>query len=145
MPPTTREQPFKVAILRNYSTNAAWGKDMVNSWYNIIHRFEPDAEVSVYHPIDGGELPVAAEHDLIILTGGTYNLLLDAIDPWVSKTLDFVKATVEKHPEVRILGICWGHQVVALALGGQLGKVKEEKCVSLSELEWLPAKTVPDN
>jgi GMP synthase-like glutamine amidotransferase len=38
--------------------------------------------------------------------------------PWIQPLLDFVARVTKDHAKIRILGICFGHQIVARALGG---------------------------
>lgn len=40
--------------------------------------------------------------------------------PWTNELVNFVKHVAEAHPLVRIIGICYGHQIVARALGGKV-------------------------
>jgi GMP synthase-like glutamine amidotransferase len=40
--------------------------------------------------------------------------------PWTNELVVFVKHVAEEHPLVRIIGICYGHQIVARALGGKV-------------------------
>lgn len=47
--------------------------------------------------------------------------------PWTNELVNFVKHVSDDHPLVRIIGICYGHQIVARALGGK---------VELSEKGW---------
>lgn len=38
--------------------------------------------------------------------------------PWIPPLLEFVARVTNDYPKTRILGICFGHQIVARALGG---------------------------
>lgn len=38
--------------------------------------------------------------------------------PWIRPLLEFVARVTNDYPKIRILGICFGHQIVARALGG---------------------------
>jgi hypothetical protein len=117
----SRQPSLRVAILRNYDTPAQWGKDMVESWRTSIQAIRPDSEIEVFHPITDGVFPNANEFDLIILTGGVFNLILPDLDPWVAKTLDFVRDTASLPSGPKIAGICWGHQAICRAMGGKIG------------------------
>ncbi len=64
-----------------------------------------------------GELPAPGSHPAYILTGspaGVYDPL-----PWIPPLLDFLRAT---RGQAKIVGICFGHQAMAQAWGGQVEK-----------------------
>ncbi|RTE84009.1 hypothetical protein BHE90_001396 [Fusarium euwallaceae] len=112
--------PPRVAILRNYDTSASWGNAMIDSWKAILKATIPDAEVEVYHPTTGGILLDATKFNVIILTGGVFNLTLPKVDPWVEQTLSFIRDTAKNCPSTKMVGVCWGHQVITRAMGGQI-------------------------
>lgn len=39
---------------------------------------------------------------------------------WIHKLCDYVKRVYEEFPSKKIIGICFGHQIVAQALGGKV-------------------------
>jgi len=67
--------------------------------------------------VQSGELPKAPnEHDAFLITGspaGVYDPL-----PWIASLQQFIRDA----KEVRMVGICFGHQVMAEALGGHVEK-----------------------
>jgi GMP synthase-like glutamine amidotransferase len=40
--------------------------------------------------------------------------------PWSARLAELVARVYHHHPAVRILGVCFGHQLVCRALGGQV-------------------------
>jgi len=40
--------------------------------------------------------------------------------PWIQTLTQYVRDLASSHPRVKIVGICFGHQIVAQALGGQV-------------------------
>jgi glucosinolate gamma-glutamyl hydrolase len=110
----------RVAIVRNYALNASHGPQMHASLAELVYHVHPDATVKHYAPIDGGDVPDSAHFDLAILTGGTWDITKpeDEFDLWVAKEVAWIRRTVRDHPKTKLLGICWGHQVITRALGG---------------------------
>ncbi|TPX30625.1 hypothetical protein SmJEL517_g05854 [Synchytrium microbalum] len=71
-----------------------------------------------------GELPAdASQFDAFIMTGSKYS----AYDPdeWIKKLIGFVAATVQDLPTTKWLGVCFGQQILAQALGGKVEKNPE--------------------
>ncbi|KAL0064544.1 hypothetical protein AAF712_008489 [Marasmius tenuissimus] len=60
------------------------------------------------------------EYDAIMLTGSAANAY-DKI-PWTTKLISYIARvsdpSTSPHPQLRVVGICFGHQIVALAVGG---------------------------
>ncbi|CAG8668832.1 12833_t:CDS:2 [Dentiscutata erythropus] len=55
------------------------------------------------------------------------DLLQNAINtyddiPWINRLTDFTKLIIDKHQHIKLIGICFGHQIVARAAGGQVIK-----------------------
>ncbi len=68
------------------------------------------------HDVQAGELPDPGDHDAVLITGspaGVYEPL-----PWIPGLLDFIRAAKGS----RMVGICFGHQAMAEALGGRVEK-----------------------
>lgn len=66
------------------------------------------------HVPSGQPLPIAGAHSHVILTGSEASILNRA--SWVEEEIFWVQEAIKK--EVRILGSCWGHQLLAFAQGG---------------------------
>lgn len=66
-----------------------------------------------------GEFPSSIDaYDLYLITGspcGVYEGL-----PWISKLEDFIRATFQS--QAKIIGLCFGHQIMAQAMGGTVEK-----------------------
>ena len=66
--------------------------------------------------VEAGELPDAGAHEAYLLTGspaGVYEPLA-----WIPKLVEFIRSARDS----RMVGICFGHQVMAEALGGHVEK-----------------------
>jgi GMP synthase-like glutamine amidotransferase len=77
----------------------------------------PDFE-TVRYEAQTGELPDRPDaHDAYLITGspgGVYEPL-----PWIAPLRDFLRAT---SPRTKLVGICFGHQLMAEAFGGRVEK-----------------------
>jgi GMP synthase (glutamine-hydrolysing) len=79
---------------------------------------EEGCVVDIRRPYAGGlPLPLdLADHEGLIVLGGSMAATDDEAHPWLPATKELVRAAVaERKPA---LGICLGHQVAAVALGG---------------------------
>jgi GMP synthase-like glutamine amidotransferase len=66
--------------------------------------------------IAAGDLPGPAAHDAYLITGspaGVYDPL-----PWIEPLQEFIRSASDR----KMVGICFGHQVMAEALGGHVEK-----------------------
>ncbi len=98
---------------------AADGVDYHDMCADLVRRHQPDldvtVEVAVYDAVNG-ELPgQPGECDGWIITGSRHDAYRD--DPWLVALRDFIVQLYEAR--ARTVGICFGHQAVAHALGGR--------------------------
>lgn len=110
----------RVAVIRNYTTTEQWGKDMITSIHKLVLDSSSNALIEDFCVIEGGPLPDATQFDVVILTGGVYDLTIEDVEPWVADTISWIQKTVALSDAPKLLGLCWGHQVIARALGGHV-------------------------
>ncbi|CAG8527917.1 4493_t:CDS:2 [Diversispora eburnea] len=60
------------------------------------------------------------ELDGLIISGSVFSAYEDI--PWINRLVNFTKFIIEEHIKVKLIGVCFGHQIVARAMGGQVVK-----------------------
>ena len=78
-------------------------------------RREIDADL-VEFDATAGDLPDHAEFDGVVVTGSRSSVYWD--EAWIPPLVDYVAEAAEAG--VPVLGVCYGHQVLAEALGGRV-------------------------
>ena len=85
---------------------------------DLIHLVRPDWQVVPFWVKDG-EFPDALDGiDGAIITGSPASVHTDA--PWIVRLLTLIRQMVATG--MPLFGACFGHQAIALALGGQVGR-----------------------
>jgi GMP synthase (glutamine-hydrolysing) len=97
-------------------------------------------ELDLRHPYAGEPLPVDLhEHDALVVLGGSMGADDDAAYPWLRRTKELVrKAAAGRVPT---LGICLGHQLAAVALGGTVEVNPRGRQFGVLPLGWTDAAT----
>lgn len=79
---------------------------------------EDDLKLSIYDVVTKQAYPGLDSIDAILISGSKYNSFDN--DPWILKLIGFVKECFQK--KVRVIGVCFGHQIVGRALGAKVGR-----------------------
>lgn len=68
---------------------------------------------------EGGEVPgpkdIPEDLHAILITGSEWDAHGD--DPWIHKTMDFIRYIWTHRPDIKFTGICFGHQILCRTLG----------------------------
>jgi len=120
----------KIAIIDNSLDSSVYNP--VRHWsYHLPQGFK-------VFKAQNGTLPDLNEgFSHIILTGSEASILDDY--PWLTEEVKFIQEAANNN--IAILGSCYGHQLLALALGGS-------KCIKRSEqpeVGWLPIQVKKDS
>ncbi len=90
--------------------------------------------------LDGGALPAPSGCEAILITGSPFGVYDDT--PWMNPLRDFIRdAFVARRP---MIGVCFGHQIIADAMGGDVRKSPKGWGVGrhtydlLEHRSWMP-------
>ena len=97
-------------------TSALVGERLAQRGYDV-HEHVVTADLE--HPNDAAPFPDAADYDVLVPMGSIRSLTnTDEIDSWIFAEIDMVRAAHER--DVPMLGVCFGGQLLAAALGGSV-------------------------
>ncbi|KAJ5312338.1 hypothetical protein PENANT_c011G05694 [Penicillium antarcticum] len=80
---------------------------------------ETGLEITAWDIVNDDKYPKLEEIDAVLLTGSKHNSFEDI--PWINRLVEFTQQVLAQN-RVRILGICFGHQIVGRALGTKVGR-----------------------
>ncbi len=99
---------------------------------------EAGCELDVRRPYAGDDLPGTLDgHRSMLVLGGSMDAYADDRHPWLTEVKVLVHQAAEGH--VPVLGICLGHQLAAVALGGAVRRNPNGQQLGVVEMGWAPA------
>jgi GMP synthase (glutamine-hydrolysing) len=97
-------------------------------------RRELDANL-VEYPVTDGDVPSGFEFDGVVVTGSRASVYWD--EPWISRVEEWAAEAIERG--LPCLGVCWGHQLLAHVLGGEVA------AMDAYELGYVPVERTADD
>ena len=96
--------------------------DIIEQWGDFEHWIIAgmecgEADVYIFEPMQGDAFPDPGRYDGIVLTGS--HAMVSDRESWSERTAAWLPSVVEA--QAPLLGICYGHQLIAHALGGRVG------------------------
>ncbi|KAH7010077.1 class I glutamine amidotransferase-like protein [Ilyonectria destructans] len=136
---------FRMAILETDKTPSSIS-DTQGSYGDIVERLLrrgfkqaegpiPELQVTKWDVVGAQSYPQLDEIDGLFLTAGKYAAYDDY--PWAFKLMDFLKESYQKR--IPILAICYGHQILARALGGKVIKNPKGCELSVTKVNLTPS------
>lgn len=98
---------------------------------------EAGAELDVCRPWAGDALPEVTAYDGMVILGGSMGANDDDLVPWLGQVKQMVRDAEDAGTPT--LGICLGHQLIAVALGGEVEPNAAGQQVGVFELGWTSA------
>ena len=99
---------------------------------------EAGCSLDVRRPYLGDELPEGLDgHRSMVVLGGSVDAYADDRAPWLPRVRQLVRVAAEER--VPTLGICLGHQLAAVALGGAVQPNPRGQQIGVLEFGWTPA------
>ena len=93
----------------------------------IFRAIDPDISLITYELVNGEYPADVDEVDGYVITGSKLSVYDDV--PWVHELKSFVKQLHEK--KKKLIGICFGHQMVAEGFGGAVEQAEQGWCVGV--------------
>lgn len=75
--------------------------------------------------------------DAVLISGSKHSAYLD--EPWINRLVEFVQQAVATGGRAKVVGVCFGHQIVGRALGAKVAVNEKGWEVSVTEIK-LSAK-----
>lgn len=95
-------------------------------------------ELDVRHPYAGDALPGdLSGHAGLLVLGGQMGCRDDEVAPWLPQVRELIRTAAKG--AVPTLGICLGHQLAALALGGDVDRSRAGRTVGMFTVDPAPA------
>lgn len=112
---------MRLAILMSNTDESAFAQSHPKDgakWQALLAPLCPDCSFTVYSVKDGLFPADITAYDGAIITGSPASV--HDLDPWLPRLLSLIRDAVSKR--IPLFGACFGHQAIALALGGEVAQ-----------------------
>lgn len=110
------------ALERQYGSYPMMAQDLLSPYM-------PDAEFTTVSPTLGEALPQPQGHDGYVIMGSKHGVYDDL--PWIEPLKAFIREVAAR--KIPLVGICFGHQIMAEALGGKVEVARQGWQVGVQE------------
>lgn len=102
-------------------------------FFNLFRPINPELSFDICRVMDG-ELPEDFESETLYLIPGSNNAAYNEL-PWILDLQEWIRKAAEQ--KVPLVGICFGHQIIAQALGGHVERFAGGWGVGIRESQIL--------
>ena len=95
----------------------------------LLRPYMEDTHFSTASVVQGDTLPKPESFDGYVIMGSRHSVYDDL--PWIAPLRDFVREVTSR--KIPLVGICFGHQIMAEALGGKVSAAKEGWILGVQE------------
>ncbi|KAJ5599732.1 hypothetical protein VI817_000867 [Penicillium citrinum] len=88
--------------------------------------------ISKWDIVNTNNYPNLDDIDAVLLTGSKHNSFEDI--PWINRLVEFTQQVLAQN-RVRILGICFGHQILGRAMGAKVGRSDQGWEIAVCDME----------
>ncbi|KAJ4351762.1 uncharacterized protein N0V89_007105 [Didymosphaeria variabile] len=89
-------------------------------------------ELSGYDVVTEQKYPEIDSVDAVLISGSKHNSFDN--DPWILKLVEFTEKLL-KQDRIRVIGVCFGHQIIGRAAGVKVGRMEGNMEVSVLPVE----------
>jgi GMP synthase-like glutamine amidotransferase len=129
---------MKLGILKTDDVRPEWVPEFgeyPDMFIALLRQADPKLEFAVYD-VERGQYPEDInEVDAYLMTGSKSGVYEDK--PWIATLMDFIRELHRRRK--KLVGICFGHQLVAQALGGKAEKSSRGWGVGLHTHRFITA------
>ncbi|MCJ1283219.1 hypothetical protein MMC26_002547 [Xylographa opegraphella] len=109
---------------------------LLNAGARSLDLDKSELHISTWDVVERQEYPSLDDVDAVLITGSRYDSFADI--PWVNRLVEVTRQILAQD-RVRIIGVCFGHQIVGRAMGVKVGRSNRGWEASVCEVE-LTAK-----
>ncbi|MCH1868500.1 type 1 glutamine amidotransferase [Nocardioides sp. CFH 31398] len=128
-PPDPTDEPAGRPLVRVVQHQGDCAPAWFGTWLEAA-----GCDVEVLQPWRGEKVPARVDADGLVVLGGSMGAHDDDTVPWLGPVKALLRSAADDGTPT--LGICLGHQLVAVALGGRVARNPAGQTVGLTTIGW---------